>query len=50
MGEQIAPLIGFSGRDQYGLEGLEKVLILCLQEKLVVKKSLKASTADLWIT
>ena len=24
LGEQVAPLVGFSGRDGYGLEGLEK--------------------------
>ena len=41
MGEQIAPLIGFSGRDQYGLEGLEKSFNSLLAGKVGSEKSLK---------
>ena len=41
MGEQIAPLIGFSGRDQYGLEGLEKSFNSLLAGKVGSEKILK---------
>ena len=41
LGEQIAPLVGFSGRDGYGLEGLEKSYNSILTGKPTKERVLK---------
>ena len=41
LGEQVAPLVGFSGRDGYGLEGLEKSYNSILTGKPLKERVLK---------
>lgn len=41
LGEQVAPLVGFSGRDGYGLEGLEKSYNSLLTGKPLKERILK---------
>ena len=41
LGEQVAPLVGFSGRDGYGLEGLEKSYNSTLTGKPLKERILK---------
>ena len=41
LGEQVAPLVGFSGKDGYGLEGLEKSYNAILTGKPLREKVLK---------
>ena len=41
LGEQVAPLVGFSGRDGYGLEGLEKSYNSILTGKPLKEKVLR---------
>ena len=41
LGEQVSPLVGFSGRDGYGLEGLEKSYNSILTGKPIKEKVLK---------
>ena len=41
LGEQVSPLVGFSGRDGYGLEGLEKSYNSTLTGKPIKERVLK---------